>query len=66
MSFAVNYLSNQAVFPTWPKSRDKKWNILRTKRAFMIKWKAFSIIFKGLSMKQITQNIFEGESPALN
>ena len=28
------YLSNQTVFPTWPKSHDKNLNILRTKRAF--------------------------------
>ena len=47
-------LSNQVLFSTWPKSLDKNLNISRTKRAFKIKWKAFIIIFKGLSMKQIT------------
>ena len=30
-------LSNQAVFPTCPKSHDKNLNILRTKRAFKMK-----------------------------
>ena len=29
-------------------SQDKNINILRTKRAFKVKWRAFSIIFKGL------------------
>ena len=27
-----HYLSNLAVFSTWPKSQDKNWNICRTKR----------------------------------
>ena len=36
MNFEV-HLSNQAVFPTWPKSHDKKLNILRTERAFKMK-----------------------------
>ena len=40
------YLSNQAVFPTWPKSRDKNLNILRTKRAFKMKQKDFSSFLK--------------------
>ena len=44
-------LSNQAVLSTWPKSQDKKLNILSTKRAFKLKLKAFFIIF------------IEGESP---
>ena len=29
-----SYLSNQAVFPTWPKSHDKNLNLLRMKGAF--------------------------------
>ena len=37
-------------FFTGPKSQDKKLNILRTKKAFEVKWKAFFIIFKGLSI----------------
>ena len=39
---------------TWPKSQDKNLNILAVKRAFKMK-KAFYIIFKGLSLKQIKQ-----------
>ena len=35
------------------------------KRAFKMKQKAFFIIFKGLSMKQIAQFVLEGESPTL-
>ena len=35
-------------FSTWPKSQDKDFNILKTKRTFKIKRKAFFIIFKGL------------------
>ena len=35
------YLSNQAVFSTWSKSHDKNLNVLRTKRAFKVKFKAF-------------------------
>ena len=42
-----------------------KTNILRTKRAFKMKGKAFFIIFKGLSMKQITQFFLEGEGLTL-
>ena len=60
------YLSNQAVFPTWPKSHDKNVSLLRMKRAFQMKWKAFFIFFKELSMKQITQFFWEGETPTLS
>ena len=35
--------------PSWPKSQDKNLNILRTKRAFEVKYKAFFITFKRLS-----------------
>ena len=35
-------------------------------RAFKMKQKAFFTIFKGLSMKQITQFFLEGESPTLS
>ena len=45
--------SNQAVIPTWPKSLDKNLNISRMERAFKTKQKAFFIIFKGLSIKEI-------------
>ena len=40
-------ISNQAVFSIWPKIQDKNLNILRTKRAFKMK---FFIIFKRLSL----------------
>ena len=60
-----SYLSNQAVFPTWPKSRDKNFNIFRTKKAFTMKWKTFSIIFTGFPSKQIKYFFLEGESPNL-
>ena len=39
---------------------------MRTKRAFKMKWKAFFINFKGLSVKQIPQFFLEVESPSLN
>ena len=38
-------LSNQGIFSTWPKSRNKNLNILRTKRIFKTK-KAFSSFLK--------------------
>ena len=63
MNFQVNLnLFNQAVFHTWPKCRDKNLNILRMERAFKMKWKAFFIIFKGLSINQIIQIFLEGET----
>ena len=49
-----------------PKSHDKNLNILRTKRAFKMKYKTIFIIFRGLSMKQKTQFFLEGESPNLS
>ena len=54
MNFEINlnYLIKPS-FSVWPESQDKNLNILRTKRAF--KMKSFFIIFKGLSIKQITQ-----------
>ena len=38
---------------------------MRTKRAFQIKSIALFIIFKKLSMKQITEIFLEGENPTL-
>ena len=46
-------VSYQAVFFTCTKSQCKNLNILRKKRAFKMKSKAFFIIFEGLSLKQI-------------
>ena len=48
---------------TWPESQDKIINILRTKRAFKVKWKSFFIIFKRLS---VGQNFLRPESSQLN
>ena len=37
------------------KSQDKRFIILRTKRAFKMREKAFFTIFEGLSLKQINK-----------
>ena len=58
-------MSNQAVFSTLLKMQGKNLNILRTKRAFKMKEKAFFIILKVLSLKQIKHTFLEGESPTL-
>ena len=42
-----------------------KLKILRMKKAFKVIWKAFFIIFKGLSLKQTKQFFLKGESPVL-
>ena len=47
LSFASSH------FSTWPKFKDKSSNILRTKRAFKVKWKVFIIILKTLSVAKI-------------
>ena len=39
---------------------------MKWKDAFKMKWKPFSMTFKGLSMKQITHFFLEGESSNLN
>ena len=41
-----------------PKGQDKNLNILRAKRAFKMKEKAFLNIFEGLSLKQIIKKDF--------
>ena len=49
INFKVNHISLIKLLKfTWPKSQDKNLNILRTKKAFKMKWKAFAIIFHGL------------------
>ena len=35
--WSQSYLSNRAIFSTWPKSHDKNLNILRTERDFKMK-----------------------------
>ena len=64
LNFEIN-LYNQAVFSTCPISQDKNLNILRTKKAFKVKERAFFIIFEGLSLKQIYKIFLEGETPTL-
>ena len=49
----LSFLSSR--FATWPKSRDKHLNILRTKRAFEVKWKTFLILFNSLSWQKSNQ-----------
>ena len=66
MDFEINLIFLiKPFFSTWPKSRDKNLNILRTKRAFKMKQKEFVIIFKGFSIKQIMQIFLLGVSPTL-
>ena len=54
-----SYLSNQLVFSVWSRSYGRKFNILKMGRPFKIKQKAFFIIIKGLSLKQITQILWK-------
>ena len=66
MNFEINrFLSDQAVFLHDQKVMIKTKHH-ENKRAFKMKRKAFFIIFKGLSMKQIRYFCLEGESPTLN
>ena len=39
---------NQVAFSAWSKRQDKHLNILRTKKAFKVKWKTFFFIFEEL------------------
>ena len=51
------------VFLNDQKSKDKSLNILKTKRAFMMKQKTYFIIFhQGLLLKQIKSPFLQGES----
>ena len=58
-----SFPSNQAVLLHDQKNQDKKLNILRMKRAFEVKWKAFFIIFKGLS---VAKNCLRPENAPLS
>ena len=66
MNFEVNLIFLIKPFFVHDQSRDKKLNILRTKRGAKINQKTFSITFKGLSIKQITQIFLESESLTLS
>ena len=49
-----------------PKSQDKNLSILRMKRAFKMKWKAFFNISETLSLKQKQKIFFERWEPDFN
>ena len=56
--------------PFWPSrffyvTKKLKQKFVRTKRAFNVKKKAFFIVFKDLSLKEIKQIFLEGKSPTL-
>ena len=59
-------LSYQVVFLYNQKRQGKNVNILRMKRDYKMKWKALSITFQELSLKQVKPNILEGEGLNLN
>ena len=63
INFEINLISLMYRFSTKLKSQDKNVNILRTKRAFKGKQKAFFLIFKGLS---VAKNRLRPESRTLN
>ena len=65
MNFEVHLIFLTLFFLHDQKVLTKTLNILRTKRAFKVKSKAIFIIFKELSIKQITQIFLEGERPTL-
>ena len=58
-------LSNQAVFPTWPNSHDKKLNILRTKELLRWNKKHSSSFLKGFQWSKERNFFLESESPTL-
>ena len=62
--FNLPFLSNR--FLHYQKSRGKNLNILRMKRVFNIKWKAFFIISKYLPLKKKKLFFLESESPTLS
>ena len=57
INFEINiiFLIKQSLYMT--KSQDKNINILKTKQAFKMKKKTFSIIFKGLSAATIVSDL---------
>ena len=56
--------NRDAVFFTWPKSRDKIRNVLQTRRVFKIKLKHFSSFLKSFHWSKYN-NFLEGEGPIL-
>ena len=55
-----------AIFLHDQKSYDKNFNVLKTKKAFKMKYKAFFIFLKAVSMKEINSTFLEGERRTLN
>ena len=51
MKLTISFKSSS--FSTWPKSQHKNLTALRMKRVFKLKSKAFSIIFKALSVAEM-------------
>ena len=58
------YRSNQSVFSTWPKTEHKNLNILRTKRAFKMKYSIF-IFFKGFHWSNLNNLFWKMRAPIL-
>ena len=63
MKFEINLIFLIKLFATRPKSQDKNLNILRMKRASVLKQKAFFLIFKGLL---VAKKCLRPESAPLN
>ena len=59
MNFEINLMFLIKTFLYMTKKSGQKLIILRTKRAFKVKYKAFFITFKGLS---VAKNCFRPES----
>ena len=63
MKLTLAFLSSH--FSKQPKSQVKNVIISREKKPFNMKQKAYFIVFKGLSLKQIKLTFLKGESPVL-
>ena len=50
INFGINFSFPPSRFLNDQKNQDKSLNNLRTKRALKVKWEAFVIIYKGLSV----------------
>ena len=57
MNFEINFVFLIKPLFLHDQSQEKNLNIIRTEKAFEVKEKAFFIIIKGLSLKQI-KNFF--------
>ena len=57
INFEINLILLSSRFSTWLISQDKTLNILRTKIAFNVKWKAFLIILKDCKSQKIVSDL---------